>query len=413
MTRILFHFFLVLALLAAASSSAVRAAESEGVAIFHKKIEPILDRFCSDCHAAGSSKGKVSFDRFESASPLEQPELWSKTLKMLRAEMMPPKGKPRPTAEQIDTIAQWIKGSVFRIDPKDPDPGRVTVRRLNRIEYRNTIRDLMGVDYNTEANFPPDDTGHGFDNLGDVLSLSPLLLEKYIAAARTVVGQAVPVVPWAPAEKRISGRLFAPKGSKPASSSKDDFLSLSYYKPAVVSYTFLAEHPGPYQLIVDLAANETFVDGSNDYNKCRLIFKSDGKVLLDRKYTRQGRKEYRFEFDQDWKAGPHEWTFELQPLTPNEKQVRSLVLRIEAVTARGPINNKHGVRPRNYARFFPESVPDDPAGRRQTARDFAKLRHPPRIAAPWTRRPSIDWRSWPSAYRPREAGRSRPASPRR
>jgi hypothetical protein len=372
MSRALLRSFQVLAVLVAVvSCSAVRAAESEGVSVFHKKIEPILDRFCSDCHAAGSSKGKVSFDRFESASPLAERELWSKTLKMLRAELMPPKGKPRPNAQQIDTLTQWIKGSVFRIDPKDPDPGRVTVRRLNRIEYRNTIRDLMGVDYNTDAAFPPDDTGHGFDNLGDVLSLSPLLLEKYITAARAVVSQAVPEVPWVPAEKRIPGRLFAAKGSKPAGSG-DGPLSLSYYKPAVVSYTFLAEHVGRYQLIVDLTAKETYVDGVSDYNKCRLIFKADGKVLLDRQYTRQGNREYRFEFDQDLRAGPHEWTFELQPLTPNEKQVRSLALRIEAVTARGPIDNKHGVRPRNYARFFPEVVPDDAARRRQTARTILR-----------------------------------------
>jgi hypothetical protein len=365
-------FRAVAVLIAAVSCAPSRAAESEGVTQFHKKIEPILERFCFDCHAGGTNRGKVAFDRFESVSPLEDRELWSKALKMVRAGLMPPKGKSRPTAEQMDTVAQWIKSSVFRIDPKDPDPGRVTVRRLNRIEYRNTIRDLMGVDYDTGAAFPPDDTGHGFDNLGDVLSLSPLLLEKYIAAARAVVAQAVPLVPWAPAEKRISGRLFAPKGSKPAGSSRDDFLSLSYYKPAVVSYTFSAEHAGRYQLLVDLTANETFVDRVFDYNKCRLIFKSDGKVLLDRQYTRQGKKEYRFEFDQDWKAGPHEWTFELQPLTPNEKQVRSLVLRIEAVTARGPIDNKHGVRPRNYARFFPEDVPDDLAGRRQTARTILR-----------------------------------------
>ena len=102
------------------------------------------------------------------------------------------------------------QATAFEIDPKNPDPGRVTVRRLNRVEYRNTIRDLMGVDFNADAEFPPDDTGHGFDNIGDVLTLSPLLLEKYIAAARTIVAQAVPTAPRVPAEKRLPGRLFGP-----------------------------------------------------------------------------------------------------------------------------------------------------------------------------------------------------------
>src|SRR5436305_13241732 len=111
---------------------------------------------------------------------------------MVRAGMMPPKNKARPTAEQLGQLETWVKGSVFQIDPKNPDPGRVTVRRLNRIEYRNTIRDLMGVSYDTDGEFPADDTGYGFDNIGDVLSLSPLLLEKYISAARAIVLQAVP-----------------------------------------------------------------------------------------------------------------------------------------------------------------------------------------------------------------------------
>jgi hypothetical protein len=123
---------------------------------------------------------------------------------------------------------------------------------------------------------------------------------------------------------------------------------------------------------VDLTANETYVDGVFDYNKCRLIFKSDGKGLLDREYGRQGNKPYRYEFDQDWQAGPHEWTFELQPLTPKEKQVRSLTLRIVAVTARGPMEKEHWVRPPSYQRFFPEGPPDDAARRRQTARTILK-----------------------------------------
>ena len=105
---------------------------------------------------------------------------------------MPPNGKKRPTAEQIAGVAEWVKATPFQIDPKNPDPGRVTVRRLNRVEYRNTIRDLIGVDFNADAAFPPDDTGHGFDNIGDVLTLSPLHMEKFIAAARLIVGQAVP-----------------------------------------------------------------------------------------------------------------------------------------------------------------------------------------------------------------------------
>jgi mono/diheme cytochrome c family protein len=363
-----------LALLAAAASGSPAAAESDAVARYRQSVEPILGRYCSACHAGGRSRGGVAFDGAEPAALPEKRELWWKALKMLRADLMPPRGRPRPTAEQVQQVAEWVKRSAFHIDPNDPDPGRVTVRRLNRVEYRNTVRALLGVDYNTDAAFPADDSGHGFDNIGDVLSLSPLLLEKYIAAARSVVSQAVPVVPWAPAEQRLPGRLFAAEGSPPGAGA-DGPLSLSYYKPAVASHTFPAERAGRYQLVVDLTANETFVDRVFDYNKCQLRFKADGKVLLDQEYSRQGGQAYRYEFDQVWKAGKHELAFELQPLT-KENQVRSLTLRVVAVTVRGPLDSKeYWVRPANYHRFFPEAVPEDPAGRRAAARlvlrDFA------------------------------------------
>ena len=93
----------------------------------------------------------------------------------------------------------------FGLDAAHPDPGRVTLRRLNRVEYRNTIRDLTGVDFKADEEFPPDDTGHGFDNLGDVLTVSPMLLEKYLGAAQAIVTQAVPTVPKVMPERVIAG----------------------------------------------------------------------------------------------------------------------------------------------------------------------------------------------------------------
>jgi mono/diheme cytochrome c family protein len=354
-------------LVAAVACSSARGAETEGKAQFQKKVEPVLERYCLGCHGGGSSKGGVAFDQARSAL-LDNRELWWKTLKMLRAGMMPPKGKARPTAAQIEAIAEWIKRSALQIDPKDPDPGRVTVRRLNRIEYQNTVRDLMGVSYDTAALFPADDTGHGFDNIGDVLTLSPLLLEKYIAAARSIVGQAVPAVGWVVAEKRIAGARFTGPDGSTAPKSNDGAFPLSYYKPATIAHTFKAEHAGRYQLVVDLTASERFVDGVFDYNKCRLLFKADGKVLHDQEHSRQGGQRYHYEIDQDWKAGKHELTFEVRPLTPKEKQVRSLTLRIVAVTVRGPQAKEHWVRPPNYERFFGKGPPEGRAERLGAAR---------------------------------------------
>jgi mono/diheme cytochrome c family protein len=352
------------------SCSPATAGEPSDVAQYRKIVEPVLEQFCFTCHSGEAAKGGVTFDQAAPAALMENRELWLKALKMLRAGMMPPKGKPRPTAEQLRQVEEWIKGSAFKIDAKNPDPGRVTLRRLNRIEYRNTIRELMGVDFNTDTAFPPDDTGHGFDNIGDVLTISPLLLEKYITAARTVVGQAVPTVAWVPAEKRVPGQQFRAAGDPPAPG--EGFLPLSYYKPATVSHAFQTRHAGRYQLVVELTANETFVDGQFDYNKCRLVLKADGKAVLDQQFSRQGGKPYRFELDVDWTAGQHDLTLELEPLT-KERQVRSLTLRVVAVTVRGPVDKKElFVRPTNYERFFPGAVPEDAAKRREYTRTLLK-----------------------------------------
>ena len=85
----------------------------------------------------------------------------------------------------------WIDRIVFAVDPTNPDPGRVTIRRLNRVEYNNTLRDLVGVDFQPADDFPADDSGYGFDNIGDVLSLPPVLFERYLAAAEKVMSLAI------------------------------------------------------------------------------------------------------------------------------------------------------------------------------------------------------------------------------
>ena len=347
---------------------------AEGGASFRRDIQPLLKEFCSDCHADGVNKGGVSFDEFKTeAAMLENHELWLKALKNVRAGLMPPPKKSQPGAEQKRQLEQWIKSAVFKTDPQNPDPGRVTVRRLNRAEYRNTIRDLMDVDFDTAKEFPQDDSGHGFDNIGDVLTISPMLLEKYLDAAKAIVSKAVPVVSGGPVESVITGRSFRPGeaaasggGNGRGPQSFANALPLSYYQPASVSNTFQAPHAGRYQLRVDVTATERFVDNQFDYNQCRVVFKADGQELLRKEFVREGGKAFRFEFDREWPAGGHELTFELEPLTQTN-QIRSLALRIDSVTVLGPFEEKFYVRPKNYERFFTKEIPRTDAERRQSA----------------------------------------------
>ena len=353
------------------SCSTTCLAESVGAAVFSEQIEPLLTNYCYECHGYGMSEGGVAFDEFaDGEDAVSRRALWFKALRLLRAGIMPPADHERPPTDELAKLAAWIKTYVFEIDPRNPDPGRVTVRRLNRVEYRNTIRDLLGVDYNTELNFPPDDTGHGFDNIGDVLTMSPMLLEKYIAAAKEIVLQAAPTEPKVVAERERTGQEFRPEGAEHVDPSDHGPLWLSYYEPAWVSAEHTVEHAGKYELVVDLQADEKYVENVFDYNRCRLVFKVDDQELLRQEFTWQGGKPFQFRFDQSWQPGPHRLTFELEPLTPDAEQVRSLTIQIQRVTVRGPLEQEHWTEPESYRRFFPRDVPESAAQRREYAREL-------------------------------------------
>jgi Protein of unknown function (DUF1592)/Protein of unknown function (DUF1588)/Protein of unknown function (DUF1587)/Protein of unknown function (DUF1585)/Protein of unknown function (DUF1595) len=361
----MFKHFLI-CLLAALLSTAVQAQPSSAAADFKRNVQPLLETYCYDCHADGVDKGGVAFDKFNpNANPADSRDLWWKALKNLRSGLMPPAKRPHPTAAEQDRITSWIKTDVFALDPKNPDPGRVTVRRLNRAEYRNTIRDLMGVDYDTQTEFPPDDTGNGFDNISAVLTLSPMLLEKYLNAAQIIVAKAVPVTSKVLAEKIIPGTSFGAGGV-----GTNNFLALSYYDAATVSNKFQSPQAGHYQIILNMSANEKYADNQFDYNKCKFIFSLDGKELFSREFNREGSKPLQYDFNQELTAGEHQLSFEVQPLTPGVEQIRSLNLRILAVTLRGPSEEKYQVAPANYLNFFPKDVPASAAARLAYAHDL-------------------------------------------
>ncbi len=155
---------------------------------FKKDILPVLDKYCTKCHGGEKPSGSFRLDNIkDQEAALKRPKAWDKIAESLRSGEMPPPEKPRPTVAEMDTVNGWIDVVVFKVDCNAArDPGRVTIRRLNKVEYNNTIRDLLGIDFKPADNFPTDDAGYGFDNIGDVLSLPPLLLEKYLAAAEQI-----------------------------------------------------------------------------------------------------------------------------------------------------------------------------------------------------------------------------------
>jgi len=162
-------------------------------AAFDKAVRGVLTNTCSPCHSEQLASGGLDVGPFAAAGSIrEYREGWEKILHKLRKGEMPPKGAPRPPEAQMNALVKFVQAEFDRADRSQrPDPGRVTARRLNRSEYANTIRDLLAVEFRADKDFPADDSGHGFDTIGDVLTVSPVLMEKYLAAAETIAARAI------------------------------------------------------------------------------------------------------------------------------------------------------------------------------------------------------------------------------
>jgi Protein of unknown function (DUF1592)/Protein of unknown function (DUF1588)/Protein of unknown function (DUF1587)/Protein of unknown function (DUF1585)/Protein of unknown function (DUF1595) len=349
--------------------------ESKAVTRFQDEIQPVLIDYCYRCHADGIKKGGVNFDEGGSDEALvKRRELWWAVLKNVRAGLMPPAGKPRPEAKEVELLVDWIKYDVFAIEPNDPDPGRVTIRRLNRVEYRNTIHDLMGFDFKAEEEFPPDDTGYGFDNIGDVLSVSPLLLEKYFQAAETIAKAAVPTASRLTPERSYRGVDF--RGAEKSQNGD----KLEFSKSAKVSRSLHADSAGDYRLAFELAVQGPY---KLDPGRCTVAFTLDGKERWHETYTGLASKTFHYNIDAHLAEGDHKMAFEL---TPGEPKAGAVDFRIVSVRVVGPLDAKHRVKPPGYNRFFPkDEAPASDPDRRTYARDVLK-----RFAGRAYRRPVDD-----------------------
>lgn len=323
---------------------------------------PVLAKYCYDCHADGENKGGVAFDGYKSDAELyADRELWFKVLKNVRAGVMPPQKKPQPSAADKAQLAEWIKRGPFGIDPNHPDSGRVTLRRLNRVEYRNTIRDLMGIEFNASEEFPPDDTGYGFDTIADVLTVSPLLLEKYMQAAEQIIDKAVPTVSKVVAETTIPGKDFRTTGGAAA----PDRMSL--YKEIAVAAPFKAEQQGSYKLTLNFAVRGDF---DFDPGRANIVLKVDDKeVWSDEKGWDDGTKQA-IEVRQQWKPGVHRLSVEVQPITPLAEKRTAVDLQIASLRVEGPLEEQFWTAPKGYHKFFPrDAAPQGQADRERYARE--------------------------------------------
>ena len=161
-----------------------------------REIRPVFERYCFDCHDGDKPKAEVNLEQFvDDATLWRDPKLWERVLVQLRDRVMPPAKKQQPSTEERAHLVGWLQDTLENadLDSLTRDPGRIVIHRLSRLEYNNTIRDLLGVDTHPADDFPPDGGGGGgFDNNSTTLFVAPILIEKYLAAAAAVLAVADP-----------------------------------------------------------------------------------------------------------------------------------------------------------------------------------------------------------------------------
>jgi mono/diheme cytochrome c family protein len=166
------------------SPSTVPAQSNENDATQYRAL---LDRYCVTCHNEQLRTADLMLDKMNISDISNSPDIWEKVLRKLSAGQMPPQGMPRPDQSDLNAMTSYLESELDTLTQMDPNPGRrVAVHRLNRAEYANAVRDLLAVNIDEESLLPADDAGGGFDNIADILSISPLHMERYMSAARQI-----------------------------------------------------------------------------------------------------------------------------------------------------------------------------------------------------------------------------------
>ncbi len=206
------------------------AAQEAEVPTFSGLVKPFLKQYCTDCHGSEKQKADLNLEMLAESSALyKERKPWEAVRDMLADREMPPAKRAQPGEEERIRVVQFINEALAQFDCEEiRQPGRVTLRRLNRAEYNNTVRDLTGVDFQPAADFPLDEVGYGFDNIGDVLSLSPILMEKYLAAAAQIASKAIwsEIPEWPPTDPE-AGDMESARRALAA------FVPRAYRRPAV------------------------------------------------------------------------------------------------------------------------------------------------------------------------------------
>jgi hypothetical protein len=332
----------------------------------------LLDQYCYECHAEGIRKGELELDKLLSQpASTDRARSWEKIWKIVRHEFMPPSDADRPTDAERRKITEWIEETMLGVDRKNPDPGRVTIRRLNRMEYEFTVTDLFGSELTAEEKYsgdaallnkrlrdrlPPDDTAFGFDNIGDFQSLSPALLEKYFDIAEFVVDNVVSVDgPKHPARVIDTATLKTDRDANE--------------KRTVQIQEFQVEKPGKYRLEVQFTLGG-WIDYGGAYD---FTLKLDDHQFVSEMVEVGGQRTHQYNHENQLAPGAHRVTFTtLAKKSDTKGRLNHLELR-PRMRLVGPIDTAPDVYPEAHRRvFFKGSAPAVPAEREAYAKEIVR-----------------------------------------
>ena len=347
---------------------------AEGPVTLGGHIAPVLKEYCFDCHNAEKQKGDLNLVPLaEDANLPAHREEWEKIAQALEAHDMPPEKKPQPGENEREMLVNFIDGQLSNVDCKlAPNPGRVTIRRLNKQEYRNTVRDLLHVDFQPD-DFPNDEVGYGFDNIADVLSLPPMLMEKFLAAAEEIATRAI-VLDAAP--KPVIARLAGDRFKSPNEWIKpldDHVLGLYREGEGVAEFTFPAK--GEYTFRIHAFGEQAGPELP------KMAFRVGGKELrvFDvKEVERAGIYEVRTEID----AGANRIAVAYLN-NFNKDGVGDRNLFVESVEIVTPLNEAAPKLPESHTRLIPQ-LPE-PGHEHEMAREILG-----RFAANAFRRPATE-----------------------
>lgn len=343
--------------------------------LFEHQVKPLVEEYCLDCHSGDSPEGDFDLGHYDAADQVLMDRMvWKKALQRIQFGDMPPPDEIELEKKTRTNFIQHLDDLINKVDcTAGTNPGKVTIRRLNRAEYRNTIQSLIGLDYKPAAGFPGDDVGYGFDNIGDVLSMPPILLEKYLTAAELISRKAIVTKEFQTEfSQTVLGKDMVGDGSPTGLYRILATNGTARYRLPIpkdgqyeIEYTVYGDQAGDEPVKIELISGRTSIRSSS------IRAESENPVTLKQKYRfRRGSRSISIRFNNDY------WDPDFRD---PERRDRNLV--IQQITIRGPVDKQRELPATHRQIFF--VMPD-----KDLSEDAAARRILTRLASRAFRRPA-------------------------